>query len=75
MLRLLQCRYFCGTSISLVGAPVPSNYNYFRWADQLDTGNVLVKRNVFKFAVFLIDNLKECEWGMVSLVQEHIKKA
>ncbi|MAV58482.1 MAG: glycosyl transferase family 2 [Candidatus Marinimicrobia bacterium] len=37
-----------GVSLSLVGAPVPSNYNYFRWADQLDTGNVLVKRNVFQ---------------------------
>ena len=37
-----------GASISLVGAPVPSNYKYFRWADQLDTGNVLVKRNVFQ---------------------------
>ena len=37
-----------GVSLSLVGAPVPSNYNYFRWADQLDTGNVLVKRDVFQ---------------------------
>ena len=37
-----------GISISKFGAPVPYNYKYFRWADQLDTGNVLIKENVFK---------------------------
>ena len=36
-----------GVSISKVGASVPSHYEYFRWADQLDTGNVLIKKNVF----------------------------
>ena len=37
-----------GISISKIGAPVPSNYNYFRTADQLDTGNVLIKKHVFE---------------------------
>lgn len=37
-----------GTSISVVGAKVPENYAYFKLSDQLDTGNVLIKRDVFK---------------------------
>src|SRR5690606_26636144 len=37
-----------GVSISKVGAEVPSNYSFFRVSDQLDTGNVLIKRDVFK---------------------------
>ena len=37
-----------GVSISMVGSPIPDHYSYFRWADQLDTGNVLIKRIVFE---------------------------
>ena len=37
-----------GVSISVVGAAVPAHYSYFRWSDQLDTGNALVKREVFE---------------------------
>jgi glycosyltransferase involved in cell wall biosynthesis len=37
-----------GVSISTVGAKVPAHYSYFRWSDQLDTGNVLIKREVFE---------------------------
>jgi len=37
-----------GVSISKVGAKVPAHYAYFRWSDQLDTGNVLIKRQVFE---------------------------
>ena len=37
-----------GVSISTVGAKVPDNYSYFRVSDQLDTGNVLLKKSVFK---------------------------
>lgn len=36
-----------GVSISVVGADVPKNYSYFRWSDQLDTGNVLLKKEIF----------------------------
>lgn len=37
-----------GVSISRVGAKVPENYYFFRWSDQLDTGNVLIKKKVFE---------------------------
>ena len=37
-----------GVSISMVGAEVPENYSFFRISDQLDTGNVLIKKDVFK---------------------------
>ena len=37
-----------GVSKSKVGSPVPAHYKYFRWADQLDTGNVLIKKKVFQ---------------------------
>tara|TARA_B100001250_G_scaffold413708_1_gene448741 strand:- start:5117 stop:6481 length:1365 start_codon:yes stop_codon:yes gene_type:complete len=37
-----------GVSLSLIGAKIPDNYTFFRWSDQLDTGNVLIKRSVFK---------------------------
>ncbi|REE81979.1 GT2 family glycosyltransferase [Lutibacter oceani] len=37
-----------GTSISVVGAKVPESYRYFKLSDQIDTGNVLIKRKVFE---------------------------
>lgn len=37
-----------GVSISVVGARVPKSYSFFRWADQLDTGNVMIRREVFQ---------------------------
>ena len=37
-----------GVSLSTVGAEVPKHYSYFRWSDQLDTGNVLLKRAIFE---------------------------
>ena len=37
-----------GVSISKVGDAVPEHYAYFRWSDQLDTGNVLLKKDVFE---------------------------
>ena len=37
-----------GVSISTVGAEVPKHYSYFRWSDQLDTGNVLLKKTIFE---------------------------
>jgi len=36
-----------GVSMSVVGDEVPKHYRYFRWSDQLDTGNVLLKKSVF----------------------------
>lgn len=37
-----------GVSISKVGDRVPENYSFFRWADQFDSGNAMVKRKVFE---------------------------
>ncbi|MCZ2222884.1 MAG: glycosyltransferase family 2 protein [Chitinophagales bacterium] len=37
-----------GVSIAVMGGKVAESYNYFRWADQFDSGNALVKRSVFK---------------------------
>ena len=36
-----------GVSISKVGDKIPAHYSYFRWSEQLDTGNVLIKKQVF----------------------------
>ncbi len=43
-----------GVSISEVGAPTPAHYAYFKISDQLDTGNVLLKRSIFE-AIGLFD--------------------
>lgn len=37
-----------GVSISTVGAAIPANYSFFHISSQLDTGNVLIKKEVFK---------------------------
>ena len=37
-----------GVSISKIGAKVPANYSFFKESDQLDTGNVMIKRYVFE---------------------------
>ncbi len=37
-----------GVSLSKVGDSIPENYKFFRWADQFDSGNALVKRKVFE---------------------------
>lgn len=37
-----------GVSVSAVGAEVPQNYSFFRISDQIDTGNVLIKKRVFR---------------------------
>ena len=37
-----------GVSLSTVGAKIPAHYSYFRWSDQLDTGNVLLKKSIFE---------------------------
>jgi len=37
-----------GVSLSQVGQKIPVNYSFFRWADQFDSGNALIKRSVLK---------------------------
>lgn len=43
-----------GISISKIGAEVPKHYAYFKISDQLDTGNVLIKKEIFN-AIGLFD--------------------
>lgn len=37
-----------GVSLAVVGQKISDSYNYFRWATQFDSGNAMVKREVFK---------------------------
>lgn len=47
-LNYFNCEISSGASISVVGGEVPKHYSYFRWSDQIDTGNVMLKREVFE---------------------------
>jgi glycosyltransferase involved in cell wall biosynthesis len=46
-LDFFQADISSGISLSKVGAAVPENYSFFRLSDQLDTGNVMIRRTVF----------------------------
>jgi glycosyltransferase involved in cell wall biosynthesis len=49
-LRCLDCfdvDISSGVSLSSVGDKIPAHYAFFRWSDQLDTGNVMMHRKVF----------------------------
>ena len=47
-LDLYDAAISSGQSISKAGQALPENYRYFRVSDLLDTGNVLIKREVFE---------------------------
>lgn len=40
--------YSAGVSLSVIGSKVPVNYSFFRWTDQIDTGNVMIRKEVFR---------------------------
>lgn len=48
VLDFFQADISSGVSLSTIGAEIPEHYSYFRWGDQLDTGNVLLKKNIFE---------------------------
>ena len=37
-----------GVSLAVKGQKIPVNYSFFRWADQFDSGNAMIKRKVMK---------------------------
>ena len=37
-----------GVSLAVVGQKISASYNFFRWADQFDSGNAMIHRNVMK---------------------------
>jgi len=43
-----KVRISSGVSLAAFGSKIPKNYAYYRWADQIDTGNVLIHKSVFK---------------------------
>ena len=46
-LDYFKCDISAGVSLAKVGMKTSESYSYFRWADQFDSGNALVKRDVF----------------------------
>ncbi len=64
-----NCDISSGVSISFVGDEVPKHYSYFRWSDQIDTGNVLLKKEIFN-TIGLFDTqfekqrMGDCEFGL-----------
>ena len=46
-LDYFDCDISAGVSLAKVGMKTSESYSYFRWADQFDSGNALVKRKVF----------------------------
>ncbi|MEP7318196.1 MAG: glycosyltransferase [Panacibacter sp.] len=37
-----------GVSLATVGQKISASYNFFRWADQFDSGNAMIRRSVMK---------------------------
>jgi len=73
-LEKYDCQISSGVSISKVGDKIPENYDYFRLSDQLDTGNVMIKREVFE-EVGLFDEqfekqrMGDAEFGLRAYLQ------
>jgi glycosyltransferase involved in cell wall biosynthesis len=47
-LDYFKCDISSGVSISTVGGKVPASYSFFKWSDQIDTGNVLLPKKIFR---------------------------
>lgn len=47
-LDYFKAQISAGVSLAVAGARIPENYKFFRWADQFDSGNAMVVRDVFK---------------------------
>ncbi len=72
-LDYFKAQISAGVSLSVVGAKIPENYKFFRWADQFDSGNALLVRDVFnKVGMFDLNFNKQSmgdgEFGIRSYV-------
>ena len=47
-LEFFDCDISSGVSLSVVGGKIPAHYSFFCISSQLDTGNVLLKKKVFR---------------------------
>lgn len=68
-LDYFQADISSGVSLSIIGAKIPKNYSFYRWSDQLDTGNAMVRRDVFRrIGLFDLQFEKQrqgdCEFGL-----------
>lgn len=57
-----------GISLAKVGQKVSESYGYFRWADQFDSGNAMVRRSVFELTglfdeIFNGQRMGDAEFG------------
>ncbi len=62
-LDYFQAEISSGISISKVGADVPENYSFFRLSDQLDTGNVMIKKTVFQMVGLFDEQFERMRMG------------
>lgn len=62
-LDYFQADISSGVSFSEVGDKIPENYYYFRYSDQLDTGNVLIKKQVFIKSGLFDQNFEKMRMG------------
>ena len=47
-INFFKCDISSGVSLSTSGARIPENYSFFCRSDQLDTGNVMIRKEIFK---------------------------
>lgn len=47
-LDYFKCDISSGVSLSVIGAKVPEDYAYFKWSDQIDTGNVMFAKTMMR---------------------------
>lgn len=47
-LDYFKCDISSGVSLSVVGARIPEDYSYFKWSAQVDTGNVMFRKDLMK---------------------------
>ncbi len=69
LLNHMKCLHYydsdisAGISLSQTGAKIPSNYYFYRVSDQIDTGNVTLKREIFNKCGFFDEKFEGMRMG------------